>query len=148
MTSCGDHCRQRRHRANEATCQPICRPVPARNRPIGQVGYRPSGQKCYVAFVPARTPRVKASDDADQATMLSPAQVAEKLGIEERTVRRWAAADVLPAEHTRTGHHRLPASLVPALQQLIRDKVPLNARTLRGRFEQFAQLQEDRQPTD
>jgi DNA-binding transcriptional MerR regulator len=76
--------------------------------------------------------------------MLSPAQVAEELGIDERTVRRWAAADVLPAEHTPTGHHRLSAALVPALQQLIRDKVPLNARTLRGRFEQFAQVQEDR----
>jgi hypothetical protein len=80
--------------------------------------------------------------------MLSPAQVAEELGIPglERTVRRWAAADVLPAEHTPTGHHRLPATLVPALQQLIKDKVPLNARTLRGRFEHFAKPQEDRQP--
>jgi hypothetical protein len=80
--------------------------------------------------------------------MLSPAEVAEKLGIPEleRTVRRWAAADVLPAEHTPTGHHRLPAALVPALQPLIRDKVPLNARTLRGRFEHLAQVQEDRQP--
>jgi hypothetical protein len=120
--------------------------VPAPKRPIGQAGYRPSGQKCYVAFVAARTARVKASDDADQATMLSPAQVAEKLGIDERTVRRWAAADVLPAAHTPTGHHRLSASLVPALQQLIRDKVPLNARTLRGRFDQSVQPQEDRRP--
>ena len=78
--------------------------------------------------------------------MLSPAEVAKKLKIDERTVRRWAATNVLPAEHTLTGHHRLPAWLVPELQQLIRDKQPLNARTLRGRFTQSPQ--EDRQKTN
>jgi excisionase family DNA binding protein len=76
--------------------------------------------------------------------MLSPAEVARELGIQERTVRRWAADDVIPAEHTPTGHHRLPASLVPELQQLIKDRVPLNSRNLRARFSQLSPVEEVR----
>lgn len=119
--------------------------MPANRRPFGHAGYRSSGQVCYVGFVPSKKRRSELSGAAPVA-MLSPKQVADELGIEERTVRRWAAADILPAEHTPTGNHRLPASLVPALQQLIRDKVPLNTRTLRGRFDQSVQPQEGRQP--
>jgi hypothetical protein len=79
--------------------------------------------------------------------MLSPSEFAKELGlgIDERTVRRWAEKKVLPAEDTATGHHRISALLVPALQQLAKDGVALNARTLRGRFEQSPQ--EDRPPT-
>ena len=86
----------------------------------------------------------EATDTVDKPTMLSPAEVAKELGIQERTVRRWAADDVLPAEHTPTGHHRLPASLVPILQQLIKDRVPLNSRNLRVRFSQQSPLEEVR----
>ena len=81
-----------------------------------------------------------------QAT-LSPAEVAKKLRVDERTVRRWVTAGVIPADHTAAGHHLVSVSTLEALQQLAKDKVPLNTRTLRGRFEQFAQPQEDRPPT-
>jgi excisionase family DNA binding protein len=92
--------------------------------------------------VPSKSRRTEASDTVVEPTMLSPAEVAKELGIQERTVRRWAADDVIPAEHTPTGHHRLPASLVPVLQQLIKDRVPLNSRNLRVRFSQQPPLEE------
>jgi hypothetical protein len=117
-------------------------PPAGTNRSLGHGGYRTSGQECYVRYMPTRSRRAQMAGAADQIAMLSPSQVAAELGIEERTVRRWAAAGIVPAEHTPTGHHRLPATLVPVLQQLIKDKVPLNARTLRGRFDQQPQLKE------
>jgi len=67
---------------------------------------------------------------------LSPSQVASELGVDERTVRRWVTANLIPADHTVAGHHLIAPSTVRELQQLIRQRVPLNARTLRGRFEQ------------
>jgi hypothetical protein len=70
------------------------------------------------------------------------------LRVDERTVRRWVTGGVIPADHTAAGHHLVSMSTLRALQQLARDKVPLNTRTLRGRFEQSAQRQEDRQTTD
>jgi predicted RNase H-like nuclease len=84
--------------------------------------------------VPARIRRAYTPEAADQAATLSPAQVAAELGVDERTVRRWVTAGVVPAEHTPAGHHLLSLSVLRALQQLARDKVALNARTLRGRF--------------
>src|SRR3954453_22607136 len=110
----------------------------------GVVGFRPAGQRCYVGFVPSKSQRTESSNTTDQPELLTPGEVARELGIQERTVRRWAADDVIPAEHTPTGMHRVPASLVPALQQLIKDRVPLNARTLRGRFNKHKDLEEDR----
>jgi hypothetical protein len=76
--------------------------------------------------------------------LLSPAQAAREIGVDERTVRRWAAAEVIPARHTVAGHHLVTASTVRALQELSRSGVPLNTRTLRGRFEQPQQSQEER----
>jgi hypothetical protein len=97
--------------------------------------------------VPTRSRREESSDATNQA-LLSPADVARKLRVDERTVRRWVTAGVIPAEHTTAGHHLVSVSTLQALQQLAKERVPLNTRTLRGRFEQFAQVQEDRQPTD
>lgn len=114
--------------------RPACPPAP----------YRTSGQKCYVGFVPARSGRAEQSD-ATKQTIYSPAEVARKLHVDERTVRRWVTAGVIPADHTTAGHHLVSVATLQALQQLARDRVPLNARTLRGRFEQ---IQEDRQPTE
>lgn len=75
--------------------------------------------------------------------MLSPAQAARELGVDERTVRRWAATDVIPVRHTVAGHHLVASSTVRALQALSRSGVPLNTRTLRGRS---LQLEEERTP--
>src|ERR1051326_1249839 len=102
----------------------------SQTRTFGHAGYRTSGQKCYVGFVPPRGRREEASN---QAT-LSPAQVARELHVDERTVRRWVTAGVIPAEHTAAGHHLLSPSTLHALQQLAKERVPLNTRTLRGRF--------------
>lgn len=85
---------------------------------------------------------------ATNEAVYSPGWVADTLHVDERTVRRWISAGLIPAEDTVVGHHLVSESTVRALQQLVRDKVPLNARTLRGRFEQFAKVQEDRPPTD
>ena len=84
------------------------------------------------------------SQPVDRAATMSPAEVAGALGVDERTVRRWVVAGVVPAEHTPAGHHLLSPSVLRVLQQLARDKVPLNARTLRGRFEQQSQIEEVR----
>ena len=97
--------------------------------------------------MPARSRRGEAPDTTEQTT-LSPSQVASELGVDERTVRRWVTAGVIPADHTTAGHHRVSVFTLRALQQLVSEKVALNTRTLRGRFDQDAQRQEDRQPTD
>lgn len=97
------------------------------------MGYRPGGQECYVWSVP----RERCEEAQTSPKQLSPADVALALKVDERTVRRWAAADVIPAEHTTAGHHLISESTLHALQQLMRDKVPLNTRTLRGRFGQL-----------
>lgn len=91
--------------------------------------------------MPTRIRRADASEAAEQAATLSPAQVAAELGVDERTVRRWVTAGVVPAEHTPAGHHLLSLSVLRVLQQLARDKVALNARTLRGRFNEEVQPQ-------
>lgn len=125
------------------------RHLPANLRRFGAVVFRRSGQLYYRRVVMAARSRAGASEPANQIKMLSPSEFAKELGVDERTVRRWAAAGVLPAEHSLTGHHRLPASLVPALQALIAAKVPLNARTLRGRFDRQLPLEEEqRRRTD
>jgi hypothetical protein len=46
-------------------------------------------------------------------------------------VRRWVTAGVIPADHTAAGHHLVSVSTLRALQQLAKDKSPLNTRTLR-----------------
>jgi hypothetical protein len=79
---------------------------------------------------------------------LSPAQVARELGVDERTVRRWIVAGVIPAQHTVTGYHLVAPSTVTALQQLSSSGIPLNTRTLRGRFNSSPPPREDRQPKD
>src|SRR5205814_8306769 len=109
---------------------PTC--LPADSRAFGHVGYRTSGQKCYVGFVPTRSRRTETSGSAEQPATLSPSQVATELGVDERTVRRWVTAGVIPADHTAAGHHLVSVSTLRALQQLARDRVPLNTRTLRG----------------
>ena len=76
--------------------------------------------------------------------LLSPAQAAREIGVDERTVRRWAAADVIPVRHTVAGHHLVTASTVHALQELSRSGVPLNTRTLRGRFSKKSYTEEVR----
>jgi len=108
--------------------------VPARDWAVGHTGYRTGGRECYVRYVPAKIRRAYMSEASDQAATLSPAQVAAELGVDERTVRRWVTAGVVPSESTPAGHHLLSLSVLRALQQLARDKVALNARTLRGRF--------------
>jgi excisionase family DNA binding protein len=106
--------------------------MPADKRAFGPLDYQAIGQECYVAYVPARSRRVAESGPAE---MLSPAQVAAELGVDERTVRRWIEAGVVPAERTTAGRYRVAPSVVPTLQRLGKD-MPLNARTLRGRFEE------------
>jgi len=66
---------------------------------------------------------------------LSPAQVAAELGVDEKTVRNWIHAGVVPAARTAAGRYRVPPSVVPRLLDLAKD-IPLNTRTLRGRFEE------------
>jgi hypothetical protein len=86
--------------------------------------------------VVTKSRRSKTAEAGDLAATLSPAQVADELGVDERTVRRWVTGGVVPSESTPAGHHLLSPAVLQQLQQLARDKVPLNARTLRGRFNQ------------
>jgi excisionase family DNA binding protein len=67
---------------------------------------------------------------------LSPAQVAEALGVNEKTVRNWVEAGVVEAQRTPAGRYRLPAAVVPTLKQLADQGVPLNARELRTHLPQ------------
>jgi len=71
---------------------------------------------------------------------LSPRQVADELGVDEKTVRNWIHAGVVKASRTTAGRFRLSPSVIPALKKLSQE-IPLNARTLKLR-----QAQEDRQP--
>jgi hypothetical protein len=86
--------------------------------------------------VATKSRRGKTADAGDLVATLSPAQVADELGVDERTVRRWVTGGVVPSESTPAGHHLLSLAVLRELQRLARDKVPLNARTLRGRFNQ------------
>jgi excisionase family DNA binding protein len=92
--------------------------------------------------VPAKSRRSAVSSVTNEPAY-SPGGVADALGVDERTVRRWIEAKVIPAEDTVAGHHLVSESTLQALQQLVRDKVPLNARTLRGRFSQEARKKTD-----
>jgi hypothetical protein len=92
--------------------------------------------------VPAKSRRSGLST-ASNEPVYSPGWVADTLHVDERTVRRWISARLIPAEDTVVGHHLVSESTLQALRQLVRDRVALNARTLRGRFEQ---CQEDRPP--
>ena len=91
--------------------------------------------------MPARSRR----SDVTNQVQYSPAGVAAQLKIDERTVRRWVATGLIPAdETTATGHYFVSESTLQVLQQLVKAKVPLNARTLRGRFDQQSLIQEVR----
>jgi transposase len=72
--------------------------------------------------------------------MLSPRQVADELGVDEKTVRNWIKAGVVKASRTTAGRYQLAPSVVPALKKLGQE-IPLNTRTLKLR-----QSQEDRPP--
>ena len=87
--------------------------------------------------------RGQTADADDLAATLSPAQVAGELGVDERTVRRWVTGGVVPSERTPAGHHLLSPAVLRQLQQLASDNLPLNARTLRGRFNQEVRTQPD-----
>lgn len=71
---------------------------------------------------------------------LTPKQVADQLGVDEKTIRNWIQAGVLEASRTTAGHYHLDASVVPRLKKL-GEKMPLNTRTLRRQ-----QLEEDHAP--
>ncbi|HEY1298120.1 MAG TPA: helix-turn-helix domain-containing protein [Chloroflexota bacterium] len=71
---------------------------------------------------------------------LTPRQVAEQLGVDEKTIRNWIQAGVLEASRTTAGHYHLKASVVPRLKKLSQQG-PLNTRTLRRHMQQ-----EDRTP--
>lgn len=73
--------------------------------------------------------------------MYSPGQVAERLGVGERTVRRWATTGVLPSHRTVAGQYLVSESTVLDLERLVAAKLPLNARTLKTQL-----AQEDRTP--
>ena len=105
-------------------------------RAIGHAAYRTGGQECYVRCVATRSRRGQTADPDDRVATLSPGQVAAELGVDERTVRRWVTSGVVPSESTPAGHHLLSPAVLRQLQQLAREKVPLNARTLRGRFDE------------
>jgi hypothetical protein len=107
------------------------------------VAYRTNGQECYVRYVATKSRRGSTAGAGGLAATLSPAQVADELGVDERTVRRWVTGGVVPSESTPAGHHLLSPAVLRQLQQLARDKVPLNARTLRGRFNQEGPPQPD-----
>ena len=66
---------------------------------------------------------------------LSPKQVADALGVDEKTVRNWIHKGVVKASRTPAGRYLLAPSVVPALKKLGQE-IPLNARTLRGRLPQ------------
>jgi hypothetical protein len=89
-------------------------------------------------------PSGKSREPSANEAVLSPAEAAREIGVDERTVRRWAAAEVIPVRHTVAGHHLVMASTVRALQELSRSGVPLNTRTLRGRFSQKSHTEEVR----
>jgi predicted site-specific integrase-resolvase len=57
--------------------------------------------------------------------------VAEALGVNVRTVSRWAAENVVPARFTAAGYARFPESVVPALLELSRRGVPLTAKRIK-----------------
>lgn len=79
---------------------------------------------------------------------LSPRQVADQLGVDEKSVRSWAAAGLIETRRTTAGRYRLPASVVPMLKQLA-EHIPLNARELKRHLRSqpaptAASLKEDR----
>jgi len=57
--------------------------------------------------------------------------VADALGVNVRTVSRWAAENVVPAKFTAAGYARFPESVVPALLELSRRGVPLTAKRIK-----------------
>ena len=61
---------------------------------------------------------------------LSPAQVAEELGVDEKTVRNWIHAGLVASDRTPAGRYRLAPSVVPALKQLGQE-IPLNLVAMR-----------------
>ena len=69
-----------------------------------------------------------------QVETLSPAQVAEVLGVNEKTVRNWAAEGVIESERTPAGRYRLPVAVVPVLKELVAQGIPLDARELKNRL--------------
>ncbi len=66
---------------------------------------------------------------------MSPTQVADQLGVDEKTVRNWIHAGVIEAPRPPAGRYRLESSVVPALKKLGQE-IPLNTRALRGRLPQ------------
>ena len=72
---------------------------------------------------------------------LSPAQVASKVGVDEKTVRNWIHAHVVEAFRTPAGRYRLSPAVVPILQELGQE-MPLNVGALRRRFQQVQEGQE------
>jgi excisionase family DNA binding protein len=66
---------------------------------------------------------------------LTPKQVADALGVDEKTIRNWIQAGVLESSRTTAGHYHLKASVVPRLKKLSQEG-PLNARTLRRHMQQ------------
>jgi hypothetical protein len=56
------------------------------------------------------------------------------LGVNEKTVRNWAAEGVVESQRTPAGRYRLPAAVVPELKELIAQGVPLDARELKNRL--------------
>jgi len=71
---------------------------------------------------------------ARRAETLSPAQVAEALGVNEKTVRNWAAEGVVESQRTPAGRYRLPATVVLTLKELSAQGIPLDARELKNRL--------------
>jgi hypothetical protein len=78
------------------------------------------------------------------------------LGVNEKTVRNWAAEGVIESERTPAGRYRLPAAVVPVLKELVAQGIPLDARELKNRLPRKAtaesrkrkeQPEEDRQAT-
>jgi hypothetical protein len=78
------------------------------------------------------------------------------LGVNEKTVRNWAAEGVIESERTPAGRYRLPAAVVPVLKELVAQGIPLDARELKNRLprkttaesgKRTEQPEEDRQAT-
>ena len=111
--------------------------------------FRLLGKACYVASVPIRDRRAEIPlAPSDLTGTLSPKQVADQVGIPERTLRNWVADGVVPAHRTATGRYLLNQNVVPTLKKLAKE-MPLNARALRYRLHELqpsadVHIEEDR----
>lgn len=65
---------------------------------------------------------------------MSPGEVADEVGVNEKTIRRWLEAGLIKGDRTVVGRWLVPPTVVLDLKRLA-TQAPLNARVLRARKE-------------